>query len=144
MRERYLKQSDSFVVQAPKGPLGKRAKFSYEEVNTLLEHLADRILDPEAPPEVNLSRYHLYLFCVIASGTGMRPGEVVSLTWEQIVGWHNSEEISLEKMMTLPIGEHDIRINVRDTKRGRIRKVRPIEGVDERTQCTGDQIRQDG
>ena len=59
----------------------------------------------------------------------MRPGEIVSLTWEQIVGWHEGEEIALEKMMTLPIGEQDIRINVRDTKRGRIRRVRPIEGV---------------
>ena len=132
LRERYLKQSDAFIIQAPKGNLGKRAKFTYDEVNTLLEHLADRILDPEAPPEVNLSRYHLYLFCTIASGTGMRPGEIVSLTWNQIVGWHDGEEVSLRKLVMLHPEEQDIRINVRDTKRGRIRRVRPIGGIGSR------------
>ena len=128
-RERYIHERDSFQIEAPKGRLEKRAKFSYDEVAQLLAHLSERMLEPYQSPETTLRRYHLYLFAEIASGTGMRPGEVVSLCWNQIVGMHKGQELSLTELADVPPLEQDIRINVRDTKRGRIRPVRPIEGV---------------
>ncbi len=129
LRERFIGEADTFKIQAPKGPPGKRAKFTYEEIDVLLAHLASRMLEPGLTTEQTESRYHLYLFSVIASGTGMRPGEVLSLCWNQIVGFHDGEEVSLKKLYELPDADQDVRIDVRDTKRGRIRRVRPIEGI---------------
>ena len=129
LRERYIGEADTFKIQAPKGPPGKRAKFTYEEVDMLLEHLAARMLEPGLTTEQREGRYHLYLFSVIASGAGMRPGEVLSLCWNQIVGFHNGKEISLKKLYELPSIEQDVRFDVRDTKRGRIRRVRPTDGI---------------
>lgn len=107
----YLNKGSLPDVKLNKAPPSPRPSFTFDEMNRLLKLADERRYDKTVNEEVRRDRRILRNYVNIAAMTGMRPAEIKSLKWGDVLGYF--EGIS-KKLM-----DRDIRIRCQGKKKHR-------------------------